>query len=275
MTKYENNINNKMNSKPFNTFRKSKIKRTVEQGKIATILKCNTTDTKVAEIFAMAQPDAIWLCMEHGSLDYAQAEGQINAAKIYDVDSLLRVNRGGYSNYIRGFELDCTGLIIPQIKNLADAKEIEEFTKFPPIGKRGLDGGNNDGRYTKLEMTKYLKESNEERLVLYQIENPEVLDDVEAIAEMEGVDGLFFGPGDFSLSIGVPGQMDHPDVVNARKLVANLARKNNKIAATLGHLNVAQTNIDMGYNLLNIGADVIALSNYAENIVHEFDKINS
>ena len=169
MTKYENNISNN-NTKPFNTFRKSRIKRTVEQGKIATILKCNTTDTKVAEIFAMAQPDAIWLCMEHGSLDYAQAEGQINAAKIYDVDSLLRVNRGGYSNYIRGFELDCTGLIIPQIKNLADAKEIEEFTKFPPIGKRGLDGGNNDGRYTKLEMSKYLKESNEERLVLYQIE---------------------------------------------------------------------------------------------------------
>ena len=274
MTKYENNLSNNI-TKPYNTFRKSRIKRTIEQGKIATILKCNTTDTKVAEIFAMAQPDAIWLCMEHGSLDYGQAENQINAAKIYDVDTLLRVNRGGYSNYIRGFELDCTGLIIPQVKNFADAEEIEEFTKFPPIGKRGLDGGNNDGRYTKLDMSKYLKESNEERLVIYQVENPEVLNDIEAIGEMEGVDGLFFGPGDFSLSLGVPGQMSHPDVVNARKKVAEVARKNNKIAATLGHLNVAQTNIDMGYNLLNIGADVIALSDYAENIVNEFEKINS
>ena len=274
MTKYDDKTNNKR-TKPFHTFRKSRVKRTVDQGKVATILKCNTSDTKVAEIFALAQPDAIWLCMEHGSLDYGQAENQINAAKIYDVDSLLRVNRGGYSNYIRGFELDCTGLIIPQIKSLADAKEIEEFTKFPPIGKRGLDGGNNDGKYTKLDMIEYLKQSNEERLVIYQVETPEVLNDIEAIAEMEGVDALFFGPGDYSLSLGVPGQMDHPDVVSARKLVAELARKNNKIAATPGGPGVAKTYIDMGYNLLNIGADVVALADYAENLVNELEKINS
>ena len=129
MTKYDETSTNN-DSKPFNTFRKSRIKRTTDQGKVATILKCNTVDIKVAEIFALAQPDAIWLCMEHGSLDYNQAENQSNAAKIYDVDSLLRVNRGSYSNYIRGFEVDCTGLIIPQIKSLADAKEIEEFNPF-------------------------------------------------------------------------------------------------------------------------------------------------
>ena len=273
MTRYEENINNK-SSKPFHTFRGSRVKRTIDQGKVATSLKCNTSDTKVAEIFALAQPDAIWLDMEHGSLDYAQAEGQINAAKIYDVDSFLRVNRGGYSNYIRGLELDCAGLIIPQIKNLTDAKEVEEFTKFPPIGKRGLDGGNNDGKYTKINMSEYLKQANKERLVFYQIETHEVLNDIEKIAEMDGVDGLFFGPGDYSLSLGVPGQMDHPDVVSARKLVADLARKNKKIAGTQGG-STPKEYIDMGYNFLNIGADVIALADYAENLVNEFAKINS
>ena len=274
MTKYDGTSTTN-DSKPFNTFRKSRIKRTINAGKVATILKCNTVDIKVAEIFALAQPDAIWLCMEHGSLDYNQAENQSNAAKIYDVDSLLRVNRGSYSNYIRGLEVDCTGLIIPQIKNLADAKEIEEFTKFPPIGKRGVDGGNNDGKYTKLDMAEYIKQANQERLVIYQIETPEVINDVEAIAEMEGVDALFFGPGDYSLSLGVPGQMDHPDVVSARKKVAEVARKNNKIAATPGGPAVAKNYIDMGYNLLNIGADVIALADYAENLVNEFEKIRS
>ena len=274
MTKYgETSTTN--DTKLFNTFRKSRIKRTTDAGKVATILKCNTVDTKVAEIFALAQPDAIWLCMEHGSLDYNQAENQINAAKIYDVDSLLRVNRGGYSNYIRGFEVDCTGLIIPQIESLADAKQIEEFTKFPPIGKRGLDGGNNDGKYTKLNMHDYIEQANQERLVIYQVETPEVMQDIEAIAEMQGVDALFFGPGDYSLTLGVPGQMDHPDVVAARKKVAELARKNNKIAATPGGPGVAKNYIDMGYNLLNIGADVVALSDYAEKLVNEFEKINS
>ena len=143
MTKYDNTSTDN-DTKPFNTFRKSRIKKTTDQGKVATTLKCNTVDTKIAEIFALAQPDGIWLDMEHGSSDFNQAENQSNAAKIYDVDTLLRVNRGSYSNYIRGFEVDCTGLIIPQIKSLSDAKEIEEFTKFPPIGKRGVDGCNND-----------------------------------------------------------------------------------------------------------------------------------
>ena len=274
MTKYDETSTTN-DTKPFNTFRKSRIKRTTDAGKVATILKCNTVDTKVAEIFALAQPDAILLCMEHGSLDYNQAENQINAAKIYDVDSLLRVNRGGYSNYIRGFEVDCTGLIIPQIESLADAKQIEEFTKFPPIGKRGLDGGNNDGKYTKLNMHDYIEQANQERLVIYQVETPEVMKDIEAIAEMQGVDALFFGPGDYSLTLGVPGQMDHPDVVAARKKVAEVARKNNKIAATPGGPGVAKNYIDMGYNLLNIGADVVALSDYAEKLVNEFEKINS
>ena len=274
MTKYDETSTTN-DTKPFNTFRKSRIKRTTDAGKVATILKCNTVDTKVAEIFALAQPDAIWLCMEHGSLDYNQAENQINAAKIYDVDSLLRVNRGGYSNYIRGFEVDCTGLIIPQIESLADAKQIEEFTKFPPIGKRGLDGGNNDGKYTKLNMHDYIEQANQERLVIYQVETPEVMKDIEAIAEMQGVDALFSGPGDYSLTLGVPGQMDHPDVVAARKKVAEVARKNNKIAATPGGPGVAKNYIDMGYNLLNIGADVVALSDYAEKLVNEFEKINS
>ena len=102
-----------------------------------------------------------------------------------------------------------------------------------------------------------------------------VINDVEAIAEMEGVDALFFGPGDYSLTLGVPGQMDHPDVVSARKKVAKVARKNNKIAATPGGPGVAKNYIDMGYNLLNIGADVIALADYAENLVNEFEKIKS
>ena len=69
--------------------------------------------------------------------------------------------------------------------------------------------------------------------------------------------------------------MDHPDVESARKKVAEVARKNNKIAATPGGPSVAKNYIDMGYNLLNIGADVVALADYAENLVSQFEEINS
>ena len=89
--------------------RPSRVLRTIREGKVARVLKLNIADAKIAEIFAAAQPDALWLCMEHTSATWEQVENQIRAAKLYDVDTLLRVSRGSYSDYIRGYEMDEIG----------------------------------------------------------------------------------------------------------------------------------------------------------------------
>ena len=253
--------------------RESRVLRTIREGKVARVLKLNTNDAKVAEIFAMARPDAIWLCAEHCSGSYETMEHQIRAAKIHDVDAIVRVARGGYSDYIRPLEMDATGLIIPHVMNLADAKNVRDMTKFAPLGRRPVDGGNNDGMFTRVEFQDYLKTSNTERFALLQIEDPEVMDDLEKIAALDGVDALFFGPGDMSVAMGIPGQLDHPDINKMREQVATVARKHNKIAATVADPTLVARYTDMGYNLLNIGADVIALSQYADRMLSAFDGI--
>lgn len=258
---------------PAFAMRPSRVLRTIREGKVAKVLKLNTSDAKVAEIFAMAQPDAIWLCMEHTSSSFTQIESQINAAKLYDVDSLVRVARGSYSDYVRPLEMDATGLIVPHVMNLADATNIRDMTKFAPLGKRALDGGNNDALYTRVPLADYLETANRERFVSYQIEDPEALDDLEAIAELEGVDSLFFGPGDYSLSLGIPGQLNDPEINRVRKLVADVARKNGKIAATVASPANVVEYAGLGYNLMNIGADVVALSQYADEVLSAFDGI--
>lgn len=255
------------------SMRPSRILRTIRDGKVAKVLKLNTSDAKVAEIFAMAQPDAIWLCMEHTSSSFTQIESQIIAAKLYDVDALVRVSRGSYSDYIRPLEMDATGLIVPHVMSLADAISIRDMTKFAPLGKRALDGGNNDAMYTRVTLSDYLESANRERIVSYQIEDPEALDDLDAIAELDGVDSLFFGPGDYSLALGIPGQLDDPEINRVRKRVAEVARKNNKIAATVSSPATVKEYADMGYNLMNVGADVVALSQYADEVLAAFDGI--
>lgn len=250
--------------------RPSRVLRTIREGKVARVLKLNTADAKVAEIFAASQPDAIWVCMEHVSGTWEQIENQIRAAKIYDVDTLLRVARGSYSDYIRGYEMDATGLIVPHVMNTDDARWIRDITKFAPLGKRALDGGNNDTIYTRVGLHDYLESANRERFACYQIEDPEALDHLDAIAEMDGVDSLFFGPGDFSLALGVPGEMQHPDIQAARVRIAEAARKHGKIAATVCGWDQIKTCADMGYNLLSVGADVIALTNYADQAMAAF-----
>lgn len=269
-----------MSAKPYSasepsafSMRPSRVLRTIREGKVARVLKLNTSDAKVAEIFAMAQPDAIWLCMEHTSATFEQIENQIRAAKLHDVDSLIRVARGSYSDYIRPLEMDAAGLIVPHVMNLEDAASVRDITKFAPIGRRAVDGGNNDALYTKVAYLDYLKTANTERFVCYQIEDPEVMDDLDAIGELEGVDALFFGPGDYSVALGIPGQMDDPAITEARKRVAEVARKNNKIAATVTGTETLAAYVDLGYNLLSIGADVVALNQYAAEMMAAFDAL--
>ena len=93
---------------------------------------------------------------------------------------------------------------------------------------------------------------------------------MEAIADLEGYDILFFGPGDFSQGIGVPGQWNHPKLLETRELVAKVARKYGKNAGTVGSLNNISQLTDIGYNFINIGADVVGLASYFKNLVEGF-----
>lgn len=253
--------------------RPSRVLRRIRSGKVARVLKVNTPDATVAEVFAQSQPDAIWLCMEHVGCTYAQVEHQIRAAKMYDVDTVLRVPRGSYSDYVRGLELDAAGLIVPHVMGVEDATAVRDITKFAPLGRRALDGGNADARFNRVGLLDYLRQANEERFVCHQIEDPEAVAQIEAIAAIDGVDCLFFGPGDFSVALGIPGQLDHPDIDKVRQVVAEAARREGKIAATVCAPDQIGRYVEMGYNLLSVGADVFALAQYADRAVAAFEDL--
>ena len=146
------------------------------------------------------------------------------------------------------------------------------MTRFHPLGRRPVDGGNADGFYTGLDFQKYLKQANEQRFIVLQIEDPEPLDDLEAIAALEGYDMLFYGPGDFSHGIGAPGDWNHPRVIETRRLVAEMANKYGKFAATTGNISQLAEFIDLGYRFINIGADVIGLNQYCTGLINTFNK---
>src|SRR5690606_13991499 len=142
--------------------------------------------------------------------DFTVIEKQILAGKVHNVDVIVRVARGSYSDLIRPLEMDAAGIMIPHVMSYEDAKNIVRQTKFYPLGLRPLDGGNADGAYTNIDVVSYMEQANKERFNILQIEDPEPLDDLEEILELPGLDMIFFGPGDFSQAIGAPGQMDHP-----------------------------------------------------------------
>ncbi len=248
--------------------RPSRVLAKLRKGLAVSSFKTNLTCPRAVEIAAMLGFDCVWLCREHTPSDLQTVEHQILAAKTHDVDALVRVPRGSYSDMIVPFELDASGIMVPHCMSAADARQIAKTARFHPVGRRPVDGGNADGAYCNIEFTQYLKEANEQRFIIIQIEDPEPLEELDAIAAVPGIDMLFFGPGDFSHSIGAPGQFDHPRLAAARRLVAEAAVTHGKFAGTVGM--PTPELLAMGYRFFNFAADVIALSEYCKEKIAAF-----
>lgn len=252
--------------------RKSRVLAKINEGQSASCLKVNFGDGQAAEIASICGFDCLWIDQEHLAQDWSVLNSQIWAAKSRNVDVMVRVPRGSYSGYVKPLEMDAAGILVPHIMNLEEAKQVVQMTRFHPTGRRAIDGGSADGAFTNMDFPAYLKDSNEQKFVILQIEDPEVLPDMEAIAALDGVSGLFFGPGDFSQGIGAPGDWNNPRLLEARKLVAQIARKHGKIAATSGGIDSLDSFLEMGYNLVNVGADVVGLSSYCNTLIDRFGK---
>ncbi len=250
--------------------RTSRVLRKLRAGDSATCMKSNLGDPRIVEIFGICGLDAIWLCNEHVPNNWLNLENQIRAARIHDMDSIIRIAKGSYSDYIKPFEADATGIMVPHVTSAGEAEEIVDTVRFQPEGRRPMDGGNTDGLYCQLSAVDYIAHSNRERLVILQIESPEGMAEVDAIAAVKGYDILMFGPGDFAHRIGKAGQIQDPEVVAARKQLAASARKHGKFLMTSGMFaSRAELTVE-GFQLFNIGSDVTLLGAQVNERVQAF-----
>lgn len=249
--------------------RRSRVLEKLRAGEFVGCVKMNLSDPRVAEIVGLLGFECLWLGMEHTPNTLEQTENCIRATKMHDVDTLVRVERGSYSDLIRPLEMDATGIMVPHVMSAEDARNIVRQTRFHPVGLRPIDGGNSDGAYCMIPVGDYLRQANDQRMLVVQIEDPEPMDELDEIASIEGLDMLFFGPGDYSHSLGIPGQMDDPRIDEARRAVADAARRHGKFAGTTGRLANLEHLKEIGYQFVALGADVIALTEYFGNIAKE------
>ena len=247
--------------------RPSRVLAKMRAGGVAICIKLNLADPRVAEIAGLCGFDCVWPDMEHVPNTLHDIENIVRTAKMLDVDTLVRVPRGSYSDLIHPLEMDAAGIMVPHVMSAEDARKIAWYTRFHPIGRRPMDGGNSDGAYCMIPTDEYIKQANEQRFVIVQIEDPEPLDELEEIAQIEGIDMLLFGAGDFSQGIGAPGQFDHPKIKETRKRVAQVARKHGKFAGALGGPQNFKEFVDMGYQFISIGADVVGLGIYFRELI--------
>lgn len=221
--------------------------------------KLNAPSHVTASIAAMLGYDAIWVDLEHIPGDYREINEVVLACKAYGCETVVRVARGSYSDLIHPLEMDASAVMVPHVMSVEDAKYVARMTKFHPIGRRAIDGGYADGQYCLLPTPEYIDNANNNRLTIIQIEDIEAYEQLEEIAQIPGIDMLFFGPADFAHSLGIPGQGGDPRVVEAKRRVAEVARKYGKFAGTVGGTGNIKDLYDMGYRYVNVAADVLSI----------------
>ena len=164
--------------------------------------------------------------------------------------------------------------MVPHVRTIEEAKWALKFSRFSPVGLRGMDGVEVAAKYSLIPMQEYMAWSLQQTFVIFQVEDKESLDIIEDVAQLDGLDGLFFGPGDMSQSLGIPCQFDHPLLEEARQLIGATARKYGKFwGQPVGDAaQAARLYEEEGAQFFACGAAIILLKNGYQAIRNDFDK---
>lgn len=214
-------------------------------------------DPSVFEMASLMGFELIWIDLEHHAHSLETAGNLMRAARVGGADILARPARGEFLRAARMLEAGANGIIYPRCATAEEARELVENLKFPPAGIRGLDGAGPDRFYGLGNLKDYLEHANRETFILIQIEDPVALQNAEEIAKVDGVDMLFFGPGDYSVQAGFPGDFENPKYFDALKHVADAASKAGKWWGTPAFSNEhSKMLLDNGAKLITRSSDL-------------------
>jgi len=215
------------------------------------------TDSAVAEAFALARCDFLWLDLEHAPLGLEQLRQHVQAAA-GRAGTVVRVPWNDPVHVKGVLDLGCDGVIVPQVRSADEARQAVAAAKYPPAGVRSV-GIARAQRYG-MNLNDYVQSANDSVTVILQIEHVDALPHVAEIVAVPGVDAVIVGPYDLSASMGLPGQIAHPEVAAA---IANIAGACNRAGMPWGAFAPdaasARVQIARGATLIALGTDTMYL----------------
>ena len=233
----------------------SLVRKKLAAGEPALTAKVCYSDPELVELMASAGFDALWICLEHKRIDPATVYAMIQACRLGGADALMRVKPANYTDLLWLLEAGARGIMVPRVRHVDEAREVVAAMKFPPEGRRGCDAIHAESNFGRTPMTDYLAQANRENFLLIQIEEPEVVPHIDAIAALPGVDVLFVGPGDLTIGLGKCGQFDDPEIVAIMRTVAESCRRHGKVAGIPCGPDQVEHYRKMGFGFFNVYSD--------------------
>lgn len=254
--------------------RLSRIKAKLARQQPVLVTPIHFGDPSIFELASLMGFDGIWLDMEHHAHSLEAANSYIRAVRVGASDVITRPAKGEFMRMARMLEAGAKGIMYPRCDNAAEAAEVVRWSKFAPLGERGIDTANPDAPYCSMPLQQYIESANRETFIIIQLEQPNAVDQVESIAAVPGVDILMLGPADFSVLSGIPGQFDHPLVRDAKTKIAAAAHKAGiHWGTTCGSPPQIEEALELGARFICHGADILAVKRGFEQVRDDCSKL--
>lgn len=212
----------------------------------------------VSEILANRDFDWILVDMEHGMMNIETAGDLFAAISRGGPTPLVRVMSNDQATIKRALDAGAMGVMIPMVNSRNDAVRAVSYCRYPPAGSRGVGPGR--ASLFGINMGEYLAAADEQIMVIPQAEHREAVEHIDDILSVPGIDVIFVGPYDLSCSMGLPGQVNHPDVEKAIDRVLSAAKR---AGVTPGifcmDVSSAQRRAAQGFRFIAIGLDSVML----------------
>lgn len=231
------------------------LKTRLKNGEVVIGPFVNLASGALIEIAAYAGFDFVILDTEHGPLDIGTAEDLCRVAHGVGISPIVRVRENDPPQILRALDIGAHGVQVPQICNQADGEAVVNAAKYTPLGMRGVSPYTRAARYF-VDGAKIFERLNEESMTIVHVEGVEGLENLDGIISVEGLDVIFLGPYDLSQSLGIPGQVSDPRVVDRMK---EAAEKINGAGLTVGTFadssETAKRWIDAGVRYISLSVD--------------------
>lgn len=243
------------------------LKQRLKQGDTLNGCWLSLGSSLTAEIVGQSGFDWVLIDLEHGAGTEKDVLVQLQALEHTGAGALVRVESAEPQRIHRVLDMGAEGIMCPKINTAEDAQKVVRGLHYPPHGNRGVAKMVRATNFAQ-NFDQYYQASRDAVLGVVQIETVEVLNHLDAVAAIDGVDVLFIGPADLSMELGIFGQFDHPRFQEALKETVNAAHKAGKSTGILFfNPNDYRKYHDLGIRLIACGADATFVADGARNVV--------
>jgi 4-hydroxy-2-oxoheptanedioate aldolase len=197
--------------------RSSKVLAKLRSGRFARIAGAGHFLPFYIRYAARCNYDGIWLDLEHRTMDDREVQAFITHCYYNDIDCMIRPPTLGRTHLYHYLEDGAAGFMVPFVSTPAIARDIVQAVKFAPLGNRGVDGAGLDAGYgveAWRPNSTYFEDANRENFIVAQIETPEAVENIDAIAATPGIDLVFIGPADMTCRLHASGSaLTLPEIV--------------------------------------------------------------